>query len=390
MSLAQKIRVARELFAYHRSRSAAFAEHDYHDVYGATRERLERALGRPVAGMRVLDIGCGQRTPASLLFAAAGNTVAGIDTELITPGPGPISFLRVWRANGLERAAKTLVRQILFDPAYDRRLSELAGKRLSRRALDLRCLSVAALPFDDASFDVVISNAVFEHLPDVPAALAQVARVLKPGGVCHIGIHLFPSLSGGHHMAWAFPDESVPEGIPPWDHLRENRFPAHVYLNRLRESDYQAAFAAAPALELLEWVTARTEGESLLTPEIERELAESLHAGGSPQALGDRDRPPAVGGAPLFWCSRTGRLPDRSSSSMLPLNASPDQLSVRSRLRRRRPCDCLPPVLSAALPAPSVSRRLSRSWSSSLSLSRSQPGPPPTSSSRMERGIFPP
>lgn len=272
MDLTRKIRTARELFAYHRARSAAFAEHDYRDVYGSTRERLKRALGRPVAGMRMLDVGCGQRTPATLLFTAAGNEVVGIDMELITSGPGPGSFVRAWRADGLERAAKTLVRQLLFDPAYDRRLAELAGKPLSRRALDLRRLSVTEVPFSDASFDAVISNAVFEHLPDVPAAIAQVARILKPGGVCHIAIHLFPSLSGGHHMAWAFPQESVPADVPPWDHLRANRFPAHVYLNKLKDGDYRAAFAAEPRLELLDWVTTRTEGESLLTPEIEREI----------------------------------------------------------------------------------------------------------------------
>lgn len=274
MSVAQKIRVARSLFAYHRSRSAAFAEHDYRDVYGTTRERLERALGRSLTAMRILDVGCGQRAPATLLFAAAGNTVTGIDTELVTPGPGPGSFLRVWRANGLERASKTLIRQLCFDPVYDRRLSELVGRPVSRGELDLRRVSVVELPFDDASFDVVISNAVFEHVPDVPAALAQVVRVLRPGGVCHIRIHLFPSLSGGHHVAWAYPDESIPDDVPPWDHLRESRSPAHVYLNGLKDSDYRAAFGAVPELAVLDWSAVRTEGETLLTPEIERELAD--------------------------------------------------------------------------------------------------------------------
>jgi SAM-dependent methyltransferase len=274
MGIARSIRTARELFAYHRSRSAAFAEHDYRDVFGATRDRLVPALGRPIERLRMLDVGCGQRTPATLLFQASGNQVTGIDTELITTSPGLGSFVRVWRANGLERAAKTLVRQLLFDPAYDRRLAELAGKPLSRRRLDIRCLSVTELPFADETFDVVISNAVFEHVPDVALALGEVTRLLRPGGVCHIAIHLFPSLSGGHHMAWAFPDQSIPDAVPPWDHLRENRFPAHVYLNRLKESDYRTVFEAEGRLELVDWVTTRTEGESLLTPEIQTELAD--------------------------------------------------------------------------------------------------------------------
>lgn len=272
MGIFRTARTARQLFAYHRARSAAFAEHDYRDVFGATRDRLARALGRPVEGLRILDVGCGQRTPATLLFQATGNQVTGIDTELITAAPSLGSFLRVWRADGPERAAKTLMRQLLFDPAYDRRLGELAGKPLDRRRLDLRRLSVTELPFPEGTFDVVISNAVFEHLPDIPAALREVARVLRRGGIGHIAIHLFPSLSGGHHMAWAFPDESIPPDIPPWDHLRQSHFPAHVYLNRLKESDYRTAFAAESRLELKDWVTTRTEGATLLTAEIEAEL----------------------------------------------------------------------------------------------------------------------
>lgn len=40
----------------------------------------------------------------------------------------------------------------------------------------------AALPFPDARFDVVIACLVFEHITDVDAAIAEVARVLEPGG----------------------------------------------------------------------------------------------------------------------------------------------------------------------------------------------------------------
>jgi SAM-dependent methyltransferase len=38
-----------------------------------------------------------------------------------------------------------------------------------------------ALSFDDASFDVVVSNDVFEHVPDIERSLAECARVLRPG-----------------------------------------------------------------------------------------------------------------------------------------------------------------------------------------------------------------
>ena len=39
------------------------------------------------------------------------------------------------------------------------------------------------LPFEDATFDVAIMDAVLEHVPDVGKAFAEVARVLKPGGI---------------------------------------------------------------------------------------------------------------------------------------------------------------------------------------------------------------
>jgi SAM-dependent methyltransferase len=40
----------------------------------------------------------------------------------------------------------------------------------------------AHLPFDDATFDAVMSSQVFEYLDDVGRALAEMFRVLKPGG----------------------------------------------------------------------------------------------------------------------------------------------------------------------------------------------------------------
>lgn len=37
-------------------------------------------------------------------------------------------------------------------------------------------------PFSDDSFDIVLSNQVFEHVPDLNPLLSEIARVLKPGG----------------------------------------------------------------------------------------------------------------------------------------------------------------------------------------------------------------
>ena len=45
------------------------------------------------------------------------------------------------------------------------------------------------IPFEDKSFDLVLSNQVFEHVPDMDIALAEIARVLKPAGVA---VNVFP------------------------------------------------------------------------------------------------------------------------------------------------------------------------------------------------------
>ncbi len=45
------------------------------------------------------------------------------------------------------------------------------------------------VPFDDESFDVVLSDQVFEHVQDPDVAWAELRRVLRPGGV---GLHVFP------------------------------------------------------------------------------------------------------------------------------------------------------------------------------------------------------
>jgi SAM-dependent methyltransferase len=60
---------------------------------------------------------------------------------------------------------------------------ELAQRRLAGLGrVDVRAGSVDATGFSDASFDVATARLVFQHLPDPMSALAELKRVLRPGG----------------------------------------------------------------------------------------------------------------------------------------------------------------------------------------------------------------
>lgn len=57
---------------------------------------------------------------------------------------------------------------------------------------DLEC---EALPYDDSTFDLVISNQTYEHLKNIFWCTSEVCRVLKPGGYFLIGV---PNIASFH------------------------------------------------------------------------------------------------------------------------------------------------------------------------------------------------
>lgn len=78
------------------------------------------------------------------------------------------------------------------------------------------------LPFGDAAFDRVIASEVLEHIPDDSSAMAELARVLRPGGTMAVTV---PRL-GPEAVNWALSDEyhNVPGG-----HVRIYRRRTLVY-----------------------------------------------------------------------------------------------------------------------------------------------------------------
>jgi len=83
--------------------------------------------------------------------------------------------LNLLRSGVVDRATATDI-----SPGMLRRLSATAGEL--GLAVEIAEVDAQALPFADASFDLVIGHAVLHHLPRLEEAMAEFHRVLVPGG----------------------------------------------------------------------------------------------------------------------------------------------------------------------------------------------------------------
>jgi SAM-dependent methyltransferase len=118
-------------------------------------------------------------------------SVAPPGATVLDYGCGAGAMVRMLRAAGYE-AYGADVRWAGAD-------ATLARTRDLSRAGTLRYFEEGGrLPFDTGTFDVVVSNQVFEHVVPMAAAVREIERVLKPTGVMY---HHFPSrevLREGH------------------------------------------------------------------------------------------------------------------------------------------------------------------------------------------------
>ena len=129
--------------------------------YRALHAHVQRELGRRLGGRpaRILDAGCGS---GGLIRRLAGAEPA-------------------WTWTGID-------------------VSPLACALARKRCpADIREASVTALPFPDATFDAVVSADVLYHVEDDAAALREMARVLRPGGVAVINVP-------AHRWLWSYHD----------------------------------------------------------------------------------------------------------------------------------------------------------------------------------------
>jgi SAM-dependent methyltransferase len=200
--------------------------------------------------LRVLDLANGRLRPQYTLLKAGGHKVYGIDM---------VNRPCLSRVDLAYRIARWLFRKRL-------------GLQVETTAEQtLVCGDVGSLPFPDDTFDLATSVAAFEHFLDVPTVVAELYRVVRPGGLVWVYIHLFTSPSGGHNLSLTeIPLRTIPAGADPWDHLRRRRLPFHVPLNEWRRDHYLEEFARH--FQILKHYCAMREGQDLLTPALETEL----------------------------------------------------------------------------------------------------------------------
>jgi ubiquinone/menaquinone biosynthesis C-methylase UbiE len=86
------------------------------------------------------------------------------------------------------------------DPAAS--MLAMAAAR-SGASVEYRQAGADRIPFPDGKFDAVVSTQVFEYLADVPGALAEVRRVLRPGG------RLLLMDTDWDSVVWRSPDDEL-------------------------------------------------------------------------------------------------------------------------------------------------------------------------------------
>lgn len=96
-----------------------------------------------------------------------------------------LTLLDVGCGGGLlaEEYAKLECQVTGVDPSEQSLAAARAHAQQVGLAIDYHCAFGNAMPFDDGAFDVVSCCDVLEHIEDWPATLAEIHRVLKPGGI---------------------------------------------------------------------------------------------------------------------------------------------------------------------------------------------------------------
>lgn len=150
-------------------------------------ERLLDSLTRwipTLEGARVLDVGCGDGANCLQLTATPAQLVVGLDLHL-----------PLFAAGTEGERTRTLLEQIAGNGSEHARPATAV---LSDRRVCFIEMDATRMGFEPGSFDVVMSRSAAEHIRPIERALAEIERVVRPGGLIYLAIDPFFWLRGCH------------------------------------------------------------------------------------------------------------------------------------------------------------------------------------------------
>ncbi len=200
-------------------------------------------LGMTLRELDALEIGAGQ-LPRQMAYFARANRVTGIDLDRVATDMDIAAYLEMFRRNGPGRVLKTLGRKAL---GFDRKLLRELHRQLACSEppkYERRQMDAGNMAFPDATFDLVYSVDVFEHLPDPSRVLDETTRVLRPGGAALISLLPYTAEAGPHDLRT---HGGPRQGLAYWAHLRQKHradVQPSVYVNGWSAADWVALVAA--------------------------------------------------------------------------------------------------------------------------------------------------
>src|SRR4051812_8728831 len=131
----------------------------------------------------------------SQLLSSVRSTIHEELKRLNRESPSPRSLLDIGCWDG---EATQLYRDILRGPAYGIEVFCEPAASARSRGIEVAQLDLEAdvFPWPEASIDVVVCNQVFEHLKNIFLPIAEIARVVRPGGALVFSV---PNLAALHN-----------------------------------------------------------------------------------------------------------------------------------------------------------------------------------------------